>query len=232
MKIKQFRYSADNLSYLVYGKSTALAIDPGASGAILRFLREKNLTLTYVANTHMHPDHTPGNRDILEHSQAEYLDNSRLRQISSILLDNEEITVFHTPGHSEDSLTFHAGDALITGDTLFNGTVGNCFSGDLEGFFQSIKRIFNHPLNTVVYAGHDYVRDAIAVAENIEPDNPDIRIFLKKYDPYHVYSTLDDELKVNPYVRYNDPRIISLLKKRGLPSVTEYQRWKALMQTY
>ena len=37
MGIRQFRYSSDNLGYLVYGNETALAIDGGAGRAILDF---------------------------------------------------------------------------------------------------------------------------------------------------------------------------------------------------
>jgi hydroxyacylglutathione hydrolase len=37
MKVKQFRYSADNLGYLVYGKKEAMAIDGGAVDEMLAF---------------------------------------------------------------------------------------------------------------------------------------------------------------------------------------------------
>ncbi len=39
MNIKQFRYSSDNLGYLIYGKDSALAIDGGAVQAILDFVK-------------------------------------------------------------------------------------------------------------------------------------------------------------------------------------------------
>ena len=37
MKIKQFRYGADNLSYLIYGENNAVAIDGGAVADIVDF---------------------------------------------------------------------------------------------------------------------------------------------------------------------------------------------------
>jgi len=232
MIVKQFRYASDNFSYLLHGNQSAIAIDAGAVEAILSYVESSSLDLTYVTNTHMHPDHTPGNRDILYRTNAEFLDNRTLRLKNSVILDEEEIQVYHTPGHTEDSLTFHADGKLITGDTLFNGTVGNCFTGDLEAFHKSIRLIFNFPRETVVYAGHDYVKYAMQFAKNLEPDNKEIDIFLSKYDPYHVFSTLDDELKINPYVRFNDEGIISILKKKGLPVESEYLRWKSLMEVY
>ena len=62
MKIKQFRYSSDNLAYLVYGDKSAMAIDGGAAEEILSFVETNNLTLKYVTNTHSHMDHTPGTK--------------------------------------------------------------------------------------------------------------------------------------------------------------------------
>ncbi|MBD3277691.1 MAG: hydroxyacylglutathione hydrolase, partial [Candidatus Aegiribacteria sp.] len=38
MEIFQFRYSADNLGYLVCGERKALAVDGGAAADILEFL--------------------------------------------------------------------------------------------------------------------------------------------------------------------------------------------------
>lgn len=232
MNIKQFRYGADNFSYLLHGDRSAMAIDPGAVQAILTFVADSGLQLKYVTNTHMHPDHVSGNRDLLGKTDAEFLDNKTLRRQQTILLDKEEIHIFHTPGHTEDSLVFQTGNTIIAGDTLFNGTVGNCFTGDLTAFFESIKRIFRFPPETVVYAGHDYVKYAVQFARSIEPDNPDLDPFLARYNPYHVFSTLEDELKINPYVRFNDEKIIGILQKKGLPVDTEFQRWKSLMEVY
>ena len=61
VKVKQFRYGADNLGYLVYEAQSAMAIDGGAVAEIIAFLGEHRLALKYVANTHDHPDHTCGN---------------------------------------------------------------------------------------------------------------------------------------------------------------------------
>lgn len=64
MKVKQFRYSIDNLGYLVYGLKSAMAVDGGAVGEILDFVRIHNLHLKYVTNTHSHMDHTVGNQGL------------------------------------------------------------------------------------------------------------------------------------------------------------------------
>jgi len=229
MKIKQFRYSSDNLSYLLYDETSAIAIDAGAVEAIIAFIGEQGLKLEFVTNTHLHPDHTLGNKAVLERSGSKYLENNALREKGKIKLGKEEITVYHTPGHTEDSVCFHWGKVLITGDTLFNGTVGNCFSGDIKAFFESAKLLASFPAETVIYAGHDYIKESMFFAKYVDPDNKEIDLFLKKYDPNHVYSTLADEFKINPYLRFNDEKMTAILRKRGLSTKTEYDRWKSLM---
>ena len=118
---------------------------------------------------------------------------------------------------------------MITGDTLFNGTVGNCFSGDLAGFYRSIKTLMKFPGDTRVYAGHDYVAESMRFARLLEPENTAINAYLKKIDPRHVFSNLQQELQVNPYLRFNAPGIIAFLEQKNLPVATEIERWTSLM---
>lgn len=229
LKIKQFRYGADNLGYLVYGTESGMAVDGGAADAILAFLREHRLELRYVANTHGHPDHTSGNGALLKATNARLLKGSELADGSRIALDGGEIGIIHTPGHTEDSRCLHTGKTLLGGDTLFNGTIGNCFTGDLEGFYRSILKLMELPDETVVYAGHDYVKASMAFAKRLEPGNRAIIAFLRGYDSKHVFSTIADERKINPYFRFNDPSIVELLAKLRLPRETEWERWQSLM---
>lgn len=229
MEISQFRYSADNFSYVLYGKKDALVIDGGAVDAILSFAQTHDLKIRYVTNTHSHPDHTMGTQTLLERTGATYLDNDTLLRNGSIELEGEKIQVYHTPGHTRDSVCFHTGNMLISGDTLFNGTIGNCFSGDLDAFLRSVRKLMALPENTIVYAGHDYVRESVMFAKMLEPDNRELDSFLRHYDPGHVRSTMADELRVNPYLRFNDEHMIALLEKKGLRVGTEKERWHSLM---
>jgi len=230
VKVRQFRYGADNLGYLLYTESSALAVDGGAVEEMCSFIDSEGLTLTSVTNTHRHPDHTCGNRDLIDRTGATFIDNRALRPGRSIGLDNETIEVYQTPGHTEDSICLKAGNTIITGDTLFNGTIGNCFSGDLEEFYRSIKKLIALPDDTIVYAGHDYVRDSLIFARHLESGNEAIDRFLERYNPAHVFSTLDEERAINPYLRFNDPAIIAFLKQNGLPVATELERWNSLMR--
>jgi hydroxyacylglutathione hydrolase len=228
LKVKQFRYGADNLGYLICGATGGMAVDGGAAEAILSYVDEHHLRLLYIANTHNHKDHTSGNAALLSGSQARLLTGEDLQQ-GSFEFTGQNVRIIPTPGHTKDSLCFYTGNALVAGDTLFNGTIGNCFSGDLEGFYQSIRKLMALPEETVVYAGHDYVRDSMAFARHLEPGNRAIGDFLKHYDPNHVFSTLADERKINPYFRFNEPSIVTLLARLGLPRGTDWERWQSLM---
>jgi len=229
LKVKQFRYGADNLGYLVYGPDSAVALDGGAEEEILAFLKTHRLILRDVANTHDHRDHTCGNEALLAATGARLRSGEDLSDGAAVALDGGKIRVIRTPGHTKDSRVFYTGETLIAVDTLFNGTIGNCFSGDLEGFYQSIRKLMTLPDETVVYAGHDYIRDSMAFARHLEPENAEIDAFLAEYDPDHVFSTLAQEKRINPYLRFNEPGIVDLLAKRGLPRETEWERWRSLM---
>lgn len=229
LNVKQFRYAADNLSYVIFGREEAMVIDGGAVGEITAFLEKTKLALRFVANTHGHPDHTLGNVSLLKKYGARRLKPEELPDRFEIGLDGHKILVVQTPGHTDDSACFHAESFLMTGDTLFNGTIGNCFSGSDRNFYHSIKKLMTLAGHTIIYAGHDYVRDAMAFARRLEPDNEEIDAYLSRYHPDHIFSRLDEEFKVNPYLRFNDPKLIEILREKGLPVATEWQRWQSLM---
>lgn len=229
LHVAQFRYSSDNLAYLIYGEEEAIAVDGGAVEEIERFLEENQLTLKHVINTHNHYDHTSGNDYLLKRHKARSLSCYHLSSQGHLLLENNTIVVHSTPGHTEDSLCFQVQRILLTGDTLFNGTIGNCFSGRDDLFYQSIKDIITLPRETIIYAGHDYVRDSIIFAKKLEPENEHLDHFMAHYDADYVHSTLADEFQINPYLRFNDEKMIAVMKRLGFSGITEWERWIFLM---
>ena len=229
LNIEQLRYGSDNFAYITWGKTQAMAIDGGAWKEILSFLKNNNLSLEFVTNTHSHYDHTLGNEQLLRKTKSKFLNSSILADNEKIIIDGEAVVVYRTPGHTSDSICFYTNDSLITGDTLFNGTVGNCFSGDQKSFYSSIKRLMTLPNETKIYAGHDYIRDSLAFAKHLEPDNKDIERFRNSYNPDHVYSTIAEERRINPYLRFNEETIVNILKGNNLPCATEWERWESLM---
>jgi glyoxylase-like metal-dependent hydrolase (beta-lactamase superfamily II) len=68
-----------------------------------------------------------------------------------------EIDVVFTPGHSPGHVTYATSGALLSGDVLFQGSVGRVDvpGGDWETLERSIERLLEaYPAETVVYPGH------------------------------------------------------------------------------
>ncbi len=229
MKVKQFRYSADNLGYLIYGERYALAIDGGAPGQMLQFMEEHCLELRIITNTHSHGDHTCGNRELAAATDAEFINVGELPSRGTLPLEGSSVGIIHTPGHTADSVCFHVDGILVSGDTLFNGKVGRCFTGDIRTFYESIGKLLELPGDTMICAGHDYVEEYLEFARMVEPANSFIDKYLRRYDSAFVFASLEDELKVDPFLRLSEPSVISFLIRRDLPLSTEYQRWESLM---
>jgi glyoxylase-like metal-dependent hydrolase (beta-lactamase superfamily II) len=71
-----------------------------------------------------------------------------------------DLTIGHTPGHTQGSVTFRSGeddlDALFTGDLLFAGSIGRTDlpGGDHATILESLARTLTLPDATVVLPGH------------------------------------------------------------------------------
>ena len=149
--------------YLLENEGKAVAIDPGGDPApILARLKERGLTLTHIINTHLHFDHTAGNRALAEATGAPIL----APKADDFLLDTEvgkgglmglpviddfeyadlepgpaefaglACDVLSTPGHTPGSLTLHFPDlrAAFVGDVLFYRSIGRTdFPGGDQG---------------------------------------------------------------------------------------------------
>ncbi len=64
--------------------------------------------------------------------------------------------VLHTPGHSPGGICLLGHDLLISGDTLFAGSVGRTDfeGGDMEALRRSVARLASLPPHTRVIPGH------------------------------------------------------------------------------
>ncbi len=79
-----------------------------------------------------------------------------------ISLAGIELWVYHTPGHTQGSVTFrgeHASDGpevVFTGDTLFAGSIGRTDlpGGDHAAILDSLARTITLPDETIVLPGH------------------------------------------------------------------------------
>ena len=121
------------------------------------------------------------------------------------------------------------GDFLLAGDTLFCGKAGRRFSGDVEGFYYSIRRINSLPSRTVICGGHDYVEEYMGFAAMVEPQNPYVEEYGKRYDPKRVMATLGWEREVDPFLRLEEPSVIEFLKRKRLPARRPVDRFRSLL---
>ncbi|MBI2464314.1 MBL fold metallo-hydrolase [Candidatus Peregrinibacteria bacterium] len=82
-------------------------------------------------------------------------------------IDNLNIRVIATPGHTSGSLSFLINDALFSGDTLFAKSIGRTDlpTGNFDEIMNSIKRLFELPGDTKVYPGHG---DSTTIAKRVQ----------------------------------------------------------------
>ena len=164
----------------------AVVIDPCVfPDRIYNEIKMLGLNVKMVCLTHGHYDHMLGAEKILEYTGAplavhpldercladkEYNLNYEkhygkidlkadilLNEGDEIDLDGEKLLVMHTPGHSPGSICFYTEGSLISGDVLFNRSVGRTdfIGGSTEELMKSIKeKLYTLPENTVVYPGH------------------------------------------------------------------------------
>ena len=167
-----------NYHYLVACAETgeALAIDPLDWQACLDRARSRGWTITQIVNTHEHRDHTAGNAALVQATGARVLAHAgaaaRIGGVDQGLAAGDVIRVGHsvelecldTPGHtlSHVCLLAHAdGQALFSGDTLFNAGVGNCRNGgDPQRLYETCARqLARLPDTTRIHPGHDYLQN-------------------------------------------------------------------------
>jgi glyoxylase-like metal-dependent hydrolase (beta-lactamase superfamily II) len=83
--------------------------------------------------------------------------DSFLKDGELLKLGDGTIRVLHTPGHSLGSISLVGDGYVLTGDALFNQSIGRTDlpGGDLKTLMHSIRdRLFKLDDDTVVYPGH------------------------------------------------------------------------------
>ncbi|MCC7484838.1 MAG: MBL fold metallo-hydrolase [Burkholderiales bacterium] len=148
----------------------ALLIDPLRENIsrYLAFLAYRRLTLDALVDTHTHADHPTGSFQLAALTGARLIMHRRapapvvtehVDQGDAIELGEARIAVLHTPGHTPDSISLHAGDRVFTGDVLLIGGTGRAdfAGGDAGQQYDSITgRLFTLPDETLVFPAHDY----------------------------------------------------------------------------
>lgn len=158
------------------------------AGALLAVIDREGLQLRWILETHAHADHLSAAGFLRERTgapvgigagicsvQATFREIYGLgpgfatdgRQFDRLFSEGErfalgsiEIEVLGTPGHTEDCVTYLAGDAAFVGDTLFAPDYGSARcdfpGGDAAALFHSIRKLYALPAETRLFLCHDY----------------------------------------------------------------------------
>ena len=168
----------------------ALIIDPVLENVneYINILKELDLKLVKVIDTHIHADHVTGAsklKDITkcstimgDHSPANTVE-IKVKDDEYINLDNIKIRAMYTPGHTSDSYSFLMDNYLFSGDTLLiNGTGRTDFqNGSARDAYESIfNRLLKLPDDTLLYPAHDYKGEKVSTIGKEKKLNPRLQV--------------------------------------------------------
>lgn len=163
----------------------AIVIDPGDEpDRIMDEVNANGLDVKAIICTHAHFDHIGAAGDvkkatgatiILHKEDLETYDLAKdqaaiwgysvddLPRPDSYIDEGDEVKVgelsfkvMHTPGHSRGGICLYGEGIVVTGDTIFQGSVGRTDfpGGSIEKLKESFKRLLELPENTHVLSGH------------------------------------------------------------------------------
>jgi len=187
-----FDTKSSTYTYLISsGKGReALIIDPVIENVTdyISLLKELDLKLVKVIDTHIHADHVTGAsklKDITKcstimgaHTPAESVE-IKVKDDEYIDIDNLKIRAMYTPGHTSDSYSFLMNNYLFSGDTLLiNGTGRTDFqNGNAKDAYNSIfNKLLKLPEETLLYPAHDYKGEKVSTIGKEKKQNPRLQI--------------------------------------------------------
>ena len=193
MILKQlFDTKSSTYTYLIASANgrEALVIDPVEENVndYINLLKELDLKLVKVIDTHIHADHVTGASKLKsntncttimgENSPAETVD-IKLKDEETIKIDQLQIKALYTPGHTSDSYSFLLNNCLFSGDTLLiNGTGRTDFqNGNAKQQYDSIfNKLLKLPENTIVFPAHDYNGKKHSTIGSERKNNPRLQV--------------------------------------------------------
>ena len=168
----------------------AVIIDPVLENVedYINILKELNLKLVKVIDTHIHADHITGASKLKqvtncttimgEHTPADTVE-IKVKDSEIIDIDNLKIRSMYTPGHTSDSYSFLLDNYLFTGDTLLiNGTGRTDFqNGSSKDAYNSIfNKLLKLPEETLLYPAHDYKGKKVSTIGKEKKQNPRLQV--------------------------------------------------------
>ena len=193
MLFKQlFDKASSTFTYLIASSKgrEALIIDPVLENVdtYIKLLKELDLKLVKVIDTHIHADHitaasklnekTNCSTIMGEHTPAESV-QIKVKDDEIIKIDDLNFRAIYTPGHTSDSYSFLMNNYLFSGDTLLiNGTGRTDFqNGNSRDAYNSIfNKLLKLPEETLLYPAHDYNGKKVSSIGQEKKFNPRLQV--------------------------------------------------------
>lgn len=166
-----FEKESSTYTYLLADAATreAVILDPVRETVArdLKLIRELDLKLRYVLETHVHADHVTGAGALREATGAK-IGLARAAGVATADLPLDDgarigfgqlaLQVIATPGHTDGCLSYYLGDRVFTGDALLIRLAGRTDfqQGSAKRLYESLQKLFKLPDETLVYPAHDY----------------------------------------------------------------------------
>ena len=187
-----FDQKSSTYTYLIASAKgrEAVIIDPVIENVekYISLLKELDLKLVKVIDTHIHADHITGASKLKkatncstimgEHTPADAVE-IKVKDGEKVKIDQIEIKAIYTPGHTSDSYSFLMDKYLFSGDTLLiNGTGRTDFqNGSSEDAYNSLfNKLLKLPDDTLLYPGHDYNGKLVSTIGNEKKLNPRLQV--------------------------------------------------------
>jgi hydroxyacylglutathione hydrolase len=228
---------ADNYIYLISDRDIGLAmvVDPGDANVVIKALKEKDLHLSLILNTHHHKDHIGGNDKLARDYGAPIIgpakEQARINGMSREVEQGDSITfstlrghVIETHGHTSGHIAYHFPQlkALFCGDTLFSLGCGRLFEGTAAQMWHSLSELRKLPDETQIYCGHEYTEANAKFALALDKNNVALKAraievaALRKQGKPTLPALMGNEKLTNPFLRIDQPDFHHALAKSGL----------------
>lgn len=150
----------------------------------LALLKELNLKLKYVLETHIHADHVTGSGSLRVKTGAKVgvsavagltCADIQITDGMELSLGTQKLRAIATPGHTNTCTSYHGDGRVFTGDVLFIRDAGRTDfqEGSPESMWDSVTRkLFSLPDSTLVFPGHDYKGNTSSTIAEEKAHNP------------------------------------------------------------
>jgi hydroxyacylglutathione hydrolase len=227
---------SDNYIWLIESPAapgSLVAVDPGEAAPLIAAVKARGASLAAILLTHHHPDHIGGVGLLKKEWPAAIVigpQDQRIEYAIRSVQDGERcelpdlglsFEILHVPGHTVSHIAFWGHGALFCGDTLFSAGCGRMFEGTPKQMNASLNRLAALPPDTAVYCGHEYTAANLKFALEVEPANAaalDYRTrvaALRAAGKPSLPSTLSLEIKVNPFLRCEEPGVAQAAAKHA-----------------